>query len=854
MDENTKNQQVKALLKKLSDKDPDARQEGLKEALNLPDIRVLESVKVLLNDSNPAVRYYAKKTFGSLSAQIASRTMVEAEEKKAADDEKEAAAQKTQGSDFLSREARDRIKNIQSIPDSADAVRAGLLIDELKTTGDKYIIATIIKKLGKIGGKDIVSNIIPYLSHEDPRVIANAIEALDELGDEEGVMATLKLLSHEDNRVKGNITKILYKYLEKDRASKSLILDKLSNMLDSKEPWTQDSAIYALSAIGNDRALEILTGFKGHAEGAIRNKISDTILKLKKKLDPNFEERERNAKWASESVINGIDSSIKTNQRLIKPQQVESINENIAKFKDLIWRPDAKPQQNAIRVAAASVIILTGLFMATVFFNVLYILAIGQGVKTSSLQTIQASDATGESRGEKAVIGLIAAEKFDEALSLVKSAKSGTVYNSAEMAMIDLIHSKKVESLVSKNQSDEALKTLAEWQNYNSSATLACILKGQLELKYLGKVSEARASFGVAAVLEPENFDARSGLADCSYYEKQYVESLRLYTEAAKFSRNAEQKHQALFGTANSKAAKGDYPGAEASYKECLDIKIDYFPSRLGLSKVYRLMKKYDRAKAEIEKVMAADSVLPIANFELAGILDETGASGEALKYYKAAADAEPASTIYRTAYINALFKLQVYQGLDDLIKAEIAAGNKNRDLYEKLGISQYALNHSIDAKDTFEKAKAAFGENDVTCYYLGLLNEEKESFDDAIDEYKKALNANPKHLPSYLNLSNIYLNIKRDYNQTEIITELGITNCGNHPGLLYNKALSFYFQKNPAQALIFLKAAMNSDNSFIANEAKKLETEIRSKMSGPQVTTDTPKKTAPVKQLPPKK
>jgi len=499
MDDNTKNQQVKELLKKLSDKDPDARQDGLKEALNLPDIRILESVKALLNDHNPAVRYYAKKTFGSLSAQIASRTMVEAEERKAADEEKEAAAQKAQGADFLSSEARERIKNIQAIPDSADEVRAGLLIDEMKTTGDKYIIATIIKKLGKIGGRDIVPHIVPYLSHEDPRVIANAVETLDELGDEEGVMATLKLLSHEDNRVKGNITKILYKYLEKDRASKSLILDKLSNMLDSKEPWTQDSAIYALSAIGNDRALEILTGFKGHAEGAIKNKISEAIAKLKKKLDPNFEEHERNAKWAAESVISGIDSSIKANQRIIKPQQVESINENIAKLKDLIWRPDAKPRQNAIRAAAAGVVILTGLFIITVFLNVLYILAFGPDVKPDSLQTAQTSGTAGGNRGENTVIGLIEAEKFDDALSLVRAAKSGLVYNSAEMAMMDLIYSKKVEALISKNHNDEALKTLNDWQGDNSSATLACVLKGRLELKYLGKISEARASFGFRA-------------------------------------------------------------------------------------------------------------------------------------------------------------------------------------------------------------------------------------------------------------------------------------------------------------------------------------------------------------------
>ncbi len=854
MDDNTRNQQVKALLKKLSDKDPDARQDGLKEALSLPDIRILESVKNLLNDHNPAVRYYAKKTFGSLSAQIASRTMVEAEEKKAADDEKEAADQKTQGADFLSSEARERIKNIQSISDAADPVRAGLLIDEMKSTGDKYIIATIIKKIGKIGGKDIVAHIVPYLSHEDPRVIANAVEALDELGDEEGVMATLKLLSHEDNRVKGNITKILYKYLEKDRASKSLILDKLSSMLDSKEPWTQDSAVYALCAIGNDRALDILTGFKGHAEGAIKNKISEAITKLKKKLDPNFDEHERNAKWAAESVISGIDSSIKANSRLIKPQQVESMNENIQKLRDLIWRPDAKPVQNSVRAAAAGVVIMTGLFIVTVFLNVLYILASGPGAKPAPLQTAGTNGIFGENRGERTVIGLIAAEKFDDALSLVRSAKAGQVFNPAEMAMIDLIYSKKTEALISRNQTDEALKTLADWQNDNSSATLACILKGQIDLKYLGKISEARAAFGVAAVLEPENFDAKAGLADCFYYEKQYGESLRLYNEALKLSRTADQKHQAVFGAANSKAAKGDHLGAEAGYIESLEIKADYLPGRLGLAKVYRLMKKYDRAKAEIEKVMAADSSLAVANFELAMILTETGTSGEALKYYKSAVDAEPANTAYKTAYINALFKLQVYQGLDELIKAEIAAGNKNRDLYEKLGISQYALNRSIDAIDTFEKTKAAFGENDVTCYYLGLLNEEKESYDEAIDEYQKALNANAKHLPSYLNLSNLYLNVKKDYNQAEIITELGITSCGNHPGLLYNKALAFYFQKNTAQALIFLKAAMNSNDGFIAKEAKKLEAEIRAKMTGanPAAVTKTP---APVKnQLPPKK
>jgi len=842
MQDNNKQQKIKDILKKLSDSSADIRQEGLKEATYCADMSVLEAVKKLLNDVNPAVRYYAKKAFGSVSAQISTRAMIEAEENKAREaldgynDKKSDPGAKQ---DFISPQAREKIKAIQAIPDAADELQAGFLVSELTLAEDKYIIATIIKKLGKVGSKSHESYLIPFLSHGDARVIANAVEALDEIGSENGISEMLKLLSHDDNRIKGNITKALYKYLEKDTVSKSLILDKLKNMLNSKEPWTQDSAIFALSSIANQQALDILESYSAPGDSSIKAKIETAAAELKRKLIPSFEENEKNAKDTAAKTIKGIEGAVREVKAASTKAALEGAGDFIRGAAEKLWRPGAAFGENALRLSAALIGGLSVLFIALVFANILYymIYPARPSDKNGGGQTAGVSVPSRTYGVDAAALisGLVESARYDSALEAVRELKTGGVYAAEQIGLIELIYSKKIQNLVNSGNYDKALETLSAWQSEYSSSTLACVLKGQIELKHFNRVAEAKTAFSIAAAFEAGCAEAAMGLGDCFYYEGDFAAAHANYNKALAYcDKLPALKYYAYFGVANSKAAMGDYNAAIDAYNRCLALNPDHYIAYIGLCKAYRQLKKYDESIAAAQKAFEFDPELPRANFEYAETLKAAGNNVEALKFYKIALDGEADNINCRIAYIDLLFSLQIYQRLDEIIKPALKNAPKQhtKALYEKLGMVEYNLHYSQNAKTTFEKLISDCGENDIAFYYLGLLSEEDGEFDRAVEYYQKAISVNNKHLPSYLNLTNIYLNVKKDYNQLDTVAEVGITNCGNDPGLLYNKALGKYFDHKPAEALLLLRAVAGSNDAFMASMARNLDADIRRKLA----------------------
>lgn len=832
----SKNDTVKLILKKIAESSGDQKIEAIKEAANCPEIKVLEAIKELVNDSNPAVRYYAKKTFSSISAQISTRAMVEIEEKKAREalDAYKDAGGGQEKSDLISSKAREKIKFIQEISEEKNAEQAELLLTQLKLETDKYVIATMLKKLGKISDFKAVPALISFLSYPDPRVIANAVEALDEIGSEDGIAAMLNLLAHDDNRVKGNIVKALYKYFEKDKLSKSLILDKLKTMLNSREPWTQDSAVYALLTIGNETALELLKAFRGKLDKSINDKLNTAVETIQRKLDPEYDQKQLKIKNAAESAISGIDKKISDNKKIVNEQNYIALQSFIAKFKLRLMPPENDSRQNAIRIFAFSIVSLFAFFALTVFFNITYLLIYKTG-HISEISAVSdekldinssgAADVQAANSKLKILYGMIESDRYDNVIALIKPPDFKGSLTFEEKKVLDAAYAKKIGVMAAANEYDKACSEIERWSLDNSGSTLACVLKGQILLKNFNKLDDARTAFGKALKIDEKCSDAFTGLGDCAYYDGKYDESGEFYKKALTINEN---DYFACFGLGSVMAAKGDFAQAENFYKKSAGMNDGYSAAKIGLGRLFRLNKRYDESVDILQSVISAEPESARANFEIAETLSESGQTGECVMFYKRAFQLEPDNSIYRMAYIKLMFKNQIYQGLDDLLKAEIVLNPKNKLLYEMLGMTEYALNDSINAKETFEKYIKNFGASDTAYYYIAMVNEETGDLDQAVDAYKNAINVNKKHLPSYLNLSNLYLNRKKDYAAVDTTTDMGITNCGNNPALLYNKALGQYFQNKITESLLTLRVVAMSNDKALAAEARKLDSEIR--------------------------
>ncbi|MFC1744767.1 HEAT repeat domain-containing protein [Candidatus Riflebacteria bacterium] len=142
-------------------------------------------------------------------------------------------------------------------PDSREQIAAALelgkrkkpqakepLLRQLSGETDCYVRSALISSLGKLGQKDVLEKIKPFLADEDPRVRANAVEASAALESADSNLSYLVvMLDDPDNRVRATAAKVLGHFGEEK------ILTCLEMMIFSGEQWLRQSALYALESV-----------------------------------------------------------------------------------------------------------------------------------------------------------------------------------------------------------------------------------------------------------------------------------------------------------------------------------------------------------------------------------------------------------------------------------------------------------------------------------------------------------------------------------------------------------------------------------------------------------------------------
>jgi tetratricopeptide (TPR) repeat protein len=77
-----------------------------------------------------------------------------------------------------------------------------------------------------------------------------------------------------------------------------------------------------------------------------------------------------------------------------------------------------------------------------------------------------------------------------------------------------------------------------------------------------------------------------------------------------------------------------------------------------------------------------------------------------------------------------------------------------------------------------------------------------------AIEFYRLALAANPKHADAYTNLGRL-LHARQQFDESEAVYRMGLTHCGRDPTLLFNLAIVLEDAKRPADAADMYRAAL---------------------------------------------
>lgn len=110
---------------------------------------------------------------------------------------------------------------------------------------DNYLKATLVKTIGQTfsGGKEFLLDILKR--DMDVRIIANALETLSFFDYKDSLEAIFPFLYHENQRVVINSVILLYKIIP------DTISEKLSAMVESPNPTTRRSSMFALRQIGD---------------------------------------------------------------------------------------------------------------------------------------------------------------------------------------------------------------------------------------------------------------------------------------------------------------------------------------------------------------------------------------------------------------------------------------------------------------------------------------------------------------------------------------------------------------------------------------------------------------------------
>jgi HEAT repeat protein len=155
--------------------------------------------------------------------------------------------------DLHAASSRRRLEAVQMAPDSGGEV-FGKLRDLLETEMDEFVIATLVKKLGKVGGEAAFSLLLPYTRNPDGRIRANALEGLDATGSAGVLEVARGLLEDSHPRVRSQAARILAKQgREQGRA-----VAVLKEMLLEGDEKGALSAVHALEAIDASVILEVM--------------------------------------------------------------------------------------------------------------------------------------------------------------------------------------------------------------------------------------------------------------------------------------------------------------------------------------------------------------------------------------------------------------------------------------------------------------------------------------------------------------------------------------------------------------------------------------------------------------------
>ncbi len=322
--------------------------------------------------------------------------------------------------------------------------------------------------------------------------------------------------------------------------------------------------------------------------------------------------------------------------------------------------------------------------------------------------------------------------------------------------------------------------------------------------------------------LKKDNNIPEAHLTLAKIYDEQGLQDLAIeeYKEALKLNPN---NYEAFYNLGRIYYKQNDFANAEINFANAINIKPNYVNANFFLANTKYNLRKFSESKNFYKKVLNYDPGFYQASANLAKVYLEENDFSNALLFYQNAM--KLSNKYYYHLNIGECYsKLkQPEKAIESYLTSislnpQTSDSDKSRALeaYENIAEIEKARGRYKEALSYVEKGLKV--NKSYLLYYISAISKSKlGNNNDAINDYLKALELNPRDIESYINLGSLYNDIN-EYEKSINISQKGLTFDNTQFRLYNNLGDSFQKLKNFDQAILAYKKSieLNASSSII--------------------------------------
>ena len=240
-------------------------------------------------------------------------------------------------------------------------------------------------------------------------------------------------------------------------------------------------------------------------------------------------------------------------------------------------------------------------------------------------------------------------------------------------------------------------------------------------------------------------------------------------------------------------------------------------PSVLGVrSQIYTAIGKYEQATQDADKAFSIDNTSYRARYAMAEVLYYGKKDySRALQQYDAAIKANAQMTEAYAGKARALMGLQNYKDALKVAEDALKIFRDDPELYLVRGLLNYQRGKPVSAIEDYDKVLSINADWNTCQVFInrGIANDALQKSDLAVQDFTKAIRADPNNAGGYIARGNVLYNTANYQEAAEDFKKAEILNPDNSV-ITYNIGMAYYKDNDRATACKYFQKSCSQGNN----------------------------------------